>query len=245
MQPSKHYTKTSITEAVIDLRVEIPSEITLSTLKSLQRDVELEYPMCEEMVTFQGEFQAGSSITATASQTPIGYRFISEDNKQIFQARLDGFTFSRLAPYEKWESFRNEARRLWNIYQVAINPKSLNRVAVRYINRLDLPLPLNDFKDYLRTVPEVSPDLPQGLSNYFMQLQIPQEDLNGMLVLNETIIPPPEDNVVSILLDIDLFCQVNLPGDKNVQWDLLEQLRIRKNEVFEACITDSTRKLIE
>jgi uncharacterized protein (TIGR04255 family) len=94
-------------------------------------------------------------------------------------------------------------------------------------------------------VPEVSPDLPQGLSDYFMQLQIPQEDLEGMLVLNETLMPPPEDNVVSVLLDIDLFCEVNFPGDKNAQWDLLEQLRVRKNEVFEACITDSTRRLLK
>jgi len=245
MQPPKHYTKTSITEAVIDLRVEIPSEVTLSTLRSLQSSVESHYPVCEDVVAFQGQFQAGLSIAATASQSLIGYSFSSSDKKQIFQVRLDGFTFSRLAPYERWESFRDEARRLWDIYQVAINPKSVNRVAVRYINRLDLPLPFNDFKDYLRTVPEVSPDLPQGLSDYFMQLQIPQEDLQGMLVLNETLMPPPEDNVVSVLLDIDLFCEVNFPGDKNAQWDLLEQLRVRKNEVFEACITDRTRRLLK
>lgn len=245
MQPSKHYTKTSITEAVIDLRVEIPSEVTLSTLRSLQSSVESQYPVCEDVVAFQGQFQAGPSIAATASQTLIGYRFSSSDKKQIFQVRLDGFTFSRLAPYERWESFRDEARRLWDIYQVAINPENVNRVAVRYINRLDLPLPFNDLKDYLRTVPEISPDLPQGLSDYFMQLQIPQEDLEGVLVLNEALIPPPEDNVVSVLLDIDLFCQVNFPGDKNAQWDLLEQLRVRKNEVFEACITDSTRRLLK
>lgn len=245
MQSSKGYTKASITEALIDLQVKLPSEVTLSTLRSLQHSVEPDYMVFDEVVNFQGEFQAGSRIAATATQTPVGYRSTHVDNKQIFQARLDGFTFSRLAPYEKWESFRDEARRLWNVYQVATNPESVNRVAVRYINRLNLPLPLNDFKDYLRTVPEISPDLPQGLSNYFMQLQIPQEDLNGMLVLNETLITPSEDNVVSVILDIDLFCQVNFPSDKNVLWDLLEQLRIRKNEVFEACITDSTRKLLE
>lgn len=244
MQQSRHYTKASITEAVIDLQVEVPSEVTLSTLKNLQRSIELEYPVCEDMVTFQGQFQVGPSLAATASQSPIGYRFSGSDRKQIFQARLDGFTFSRLAPYERWESFRDEARRLWGIYQVAISPKTVKRVAVRYINRLDLPLPLNDFKDYLRTVPEVSPDLPQGLSSYFMQLQIPQEDLNGMLVLNEATLPPTED-VVSVLLDIDLFCQVNLPSVENAQWDLLEKLRVRKNQVFEACITDNTRRLLK
>src|SRR5207253_4384748 len=108
---------------------------------------------------------------AIGVRTHIGYTFTSSDGLQAFQSRLDGFTFSRLAPYNGWESFCSEARRLWNIYREVTQPQAVTRAAVRYINRLDLPLPIRDLKDYLRTVPEVSPDLPQGLSGYFMQLQ--------------------------------------------------------------------------
>jgi uncharacterized protein (TIGR04255 family) len=52
----------------------------------------------------------------------------------------------------------------------------ITRLVVRYINKIDIPLPVGDLKEYLRTFPEVSSDLPQGLSGYFLQLQIPQED---------------------------------------------------------------------
>ena len=104
--------------------------------------------------------------------------------------------------------------------------------------------PFEDFKDYLRTVPEVSPDLPQGLSGYFMQLQIPQEDLRAMLILNQAIIPPPTPKVVSVLLDIDLGREIELP-DTEAAWDVLEQLHTRTDQVFEACITDRTRELID
>ena len=45
-------------------------------------------------------------------QEQNGYIFASSDERQIFQARLDGFSFSRLAPYDRWETFRDEARRL-------------------------------------------------------------------------------------------------------------------------------------
>lgn len=190
MHTQRYYTGAPITEALIDLRVDSISEVMLSTLKGLQYSIESDYSVCEDMFTVQGQIQAGSTVAASASQTPIGYRFLSGDGKQILQARLDGFTFSRLAPYGKWEAFRDEARRLWELYRAVTNPTRVDCVAVRYINRLDLPLPLSDFKDYLRTVPEVSPDLPQGLSDYFMQLQLPQEDLEGMLIVNEVIIPP-------------------------------------------------------
>ena len=245
MNALKHYTRAPITEALIDLRVERSPEVTPSTMKEVQRFVEQDYPTCEDLVSFQGMLQVGASVAVAATQTPIGYRFTSKDQKQVLQAEVNGFVVSRLAPYTGWNVLSDEAQRLWGVYRGIVNPLHITRVAVRYINRLDLPLPLHDFKDYLRTVPEVSPNLSQGLSGYVMHLQIPQEDLNGMLVLNQALVQPLKDDVVSILLDIDVFLEVNLPGNSDAVWALLNQLRVRKNEVFEACITDKTRELIE
>ena len=242
---TEHYSHSPLTEAVIDLRVKLPKEVQLETLASIQSAREEDYPTRQNRIAVEGQFTTDlNAPPATASRTHIGYSFTSVDKRQVVQARLDGFTFSRLAPYENWESFRDEARQWWDIYRTMVKPEEVVRVAVRYINRLDFPLPLKDFADYLRTVPEVSPELPQLLSNYFMQLQIPQEDLKGMLILNQTIVPPPDADVVSILLDIDLFREDDIPDKENEMWQFFEQLRIRKNEVFEACITERTRGLI-
>src|SRR5207249_4682207 len=93
-------------------------------------------------------------------------------------------------PYDSWEAFRAEARRLWKTYRDVARPAKIDRMAVRYVNRLDLPADLRDFKDYLRTVPEVSGDLPQALAGFFLQLNIPQPDLGCTLLLNEAIIEP-------------------------------------------------------
>ena len=244
MPSSKHYSRAPITEALIDLRAELPDGVTLATLIDVHSSIKADYPMRQDFLMVQGQMVAGASVGATASQTQIGYIFSSSDQKQIFQARLDGFTFSRLAPYDRWETFRKEAQRLWSIYQSVTKPKRINRLALRYINRLDLPLLFEYFKDYLRTVPEVSPELPQGLSGYFMQLQIPQEDLSSLLILNQAVIPAPMPDVVSVLLDIDLFREIDLPDDYSALWDVLEQLHTRTDQVFEACITDRTRELI-
>ncbi len=240
----RHYSKAPLTEAVLDIRVELLSEITLQELAKVQSGQEKQYPKKDESLLVVGQMSMGSQVSASASQTPNGYRFTSQDNRQIFQARIDGFTFSRLAPYETWDSFRDEARRLWELYRPIAKPKNITRLALRYINKLDLPLPLGDFKDYLRTVPEISPDMTQGLSGYFMQLQLPQADLDALLVLNQTLIPPPEPSIVSVVLDFDLFCKDNVPNEDQDIWKRFEVLRKRKNKVFEACITDKTRRLI-
>lgn len=97
----------------------------------------------------------------------------------------------------------------------------------------------------MRTVPEVSPDLPQGLSGYFMQLQIPQEDLNCMLIINEAFTQPTSPEVISVILDFDLLREHIWQSDDEDIWHFLEKLRHRKNLAFEASITDKTRRLID
>ncbi len=184
----------------------------------------------------------GSPIAQATAPTKVGFQFRNALADKVMQAQLNGWSFSKLAPYDCWEQFQQQGRELWNAYRAVVQPKQIIRVAVRYINRLDLPLPVDDFKKYLRTVPEISPDLPQELSNFFLQAQIPQVDLEATLVINMTIAPPATDTVVSIILDLDLFRTVNLPQTEDEIWKYFELLRLRKNKAFEACITEAMRE---
>jgi uncharacterized protein (TIGR04255 family) len=186
------YEYAPITEALIDIRVELPASVPVEMLERLHDTVKDRYPAKKKRIHVEGLFSAGEEIGAFARQTLAGFAFESENHRQIFQARLDGFTFSRLRPYGNWSELRAEARRLWDIYRDAVHPLRMTRVAVRYINQIDIPLAGVDYKDYFRTTPEVSPDLPQALSGFFMQLHFPQVDFGGMLTLTQTSVPPPE-----------------------------------------------------
>jgi uncharacterized protein (TIGR04255 family) len=68
-------------------------------------------------------------------------------------------------------------------------------------------------------------------------------DIKGGSVINQTIIEPANPAVVSLVLDIDVFRTVDIPQTDPELWNLFEQLRKKKNEVFEACITDAARRL--
>jgi uncharacterized protein (TIGR04255 family) len=245
MTSQRHYKNPPITEAIIDIRVELSPKFAVSGLNKAHNGLEGDYPTVQERHAAFGQMQIGPQVSATAGSQHIGYLFRSCDDKQIYQARLDGFTMSRLAPYENWKALRDEARRLWDIYRSVAKPAKVTRLAVRYINRIDIPLPLKDFKDYLRTVPEVSPDLPQGLAGYFMQLTVPLEDIKSLALINETIIESASENVVSVVLDIDVFRTADLPADEENMWTFFEELRACKNHIFEACITDKTRELFQ
>jgi uncharacterized protein (TIGR04255 family) len=107
-----YYEQAPIIEALIDFRVELPVSATLQLLESVYDIIKRQYPVKANRVNVRSVLSVGSEIGASTDQTVMGFAFTSEDGKQIFQARRDGFTFSRLRPYAGWRELRDEARRL-------------------------------------------------------------------------------------------------------------------------------------
>jgi uncharacterized protein (TIGR04255 family) len=242
-----HYKNAPIREAVIDIKAELSPDIDFEKLRAIQSQVITEYPREETRHLSEGLFQFGPEIKATAQQKPWAVVFWNAPKNQVVQARMDGFAFSRLEPYEDFDRLKNEARRLWDIYREVARPTKIRRVAVRYINQLDLPCNRVDPEDYLNAYPYVSEKLPDALRSigpFLMNLQLLQDDLKGVLVFNQALTAPKKPDTVSIVLDFDL--SVSDPPVTNEQelWEFFEKLRQRKNEYFEAFITDKTRELI-
>ncbi len=239
----QHYESAPITEAIIDLKVDLPPAARVAELEYVHKWIRGEYPESAPRQMAMGRIELGDRVSASAQSEQVGYVFTSADKKQIAQAQLSGFSFSRLAPYESWEPFRDEARRVWGFYRKAAAPVLVSRLAVRNINRIDIPEKNVDLKKYFRTSPEISTDLPQTMSGFVMQVQLPIPEIRAIATISQTIVPPPNENTVSVVLDIDLFRHENVPQDEADIWTFFEALRDEKNKVFEACITPTTRKL--
>ena len=243
-----HYKKAPITEALIDLQVRLTENFAVARLQQAVGE-HTDFVLVQELKQGTIEASLGEQLGAVTQTKSHGFIFCSNDKQRVLQARLDGFTFSRLPPYNGWEALRDEAKTFWEIYRTIAAPEAVTRIALKYVNRFDLPLPVRDFKDFFRTYPEVSSDLPQNLSGFFSQIQLPYRlpKLNGVdatLVLTQALVPPPQQNFVSLVLDVDLFCANNPTSDEQEIWRLLEHFRQGKNAVFEGCITNATRELI-
>jgi uncharacterized protein (TIGR04255 family) len=249
-----HYRHAPITEAIIDLRTTHAQDFSADDLGMIREAIADRYPNQEPMFLYSGQMyigEPGDPIQAETAHERRGISFTSQNKQQILQARIDGFTFSTLAPYDRWESFRGEAYRLWELYRPAAKVEGVTRAAVRYINRIDIPkVGTVQLDDYLRTYPQISADMPQEglIGTFFMQIQSWQKDLDCELIINEAPARPPNEETTSIRLDLDLFrerfTEPWRSEDDEAVWGFLEQLHDRKNEVFEASITEETRRLI-
>lgn len=249
MTKQRHLKNAPIIEALIDIQVKLPSNINISNIDAIHERISTQYPKKIERIKGNFIFQiANNSVPPSSDLSIIGYMCSSTDEKQIVQIRLDGFTFSRLKPYASWEDLRDEARRLWEIYTDVAKPEQITRLAVRYINRLELPLPLK-FNQYLVAPPIIPPDLPQAVSSFLSRIVIPIQNTKITTVITQALEPPTSEKIVPIILDIDVFEELTKmiveDREQNAKliWDKLEQFRNTKNQTFFASLTEEAINL--
>jgi uncharacterized protein (TIGR04255 family) len=247
MEAFPSYGNSPITEAIIEFRIAQPSTIDSDILQNLVEKEKDLYGKINPIYYHEGKIdfklEGGTSLSSSDSKL-IGYRCSQDNGTRLFQAKINALILNQLCPYTGWDSFFSEAKRLWFSYRNIIKPERIERISLRYINRLDLPLPLKEFKEYLSAAPEVPLGLPQALSKYFVRLEIPMDDIQGMLLLTQALqFPPPMPDHASIILDLDLIRWAPPEEDEQL-WKLFDVLRKRKNEAFEACITNKMRELM-
>jgi len=247
MARQRHLSNAPITETIIDFRVKLPAKFDVQEFLSLSADLSDRYPNSEPRRIITGAFgmeKGGKPFIQPPEDKGIqGYFYKSEDGKNIAQFRINGFTFNRLNPYSDWNTVLSEAQNLWELYVSKSEPEVVTRIAVRYINRLELRLPINDFGDYLTAPPKVPDSLPQEVSQFLTKVVIHEEDITANIIQSLDRSAKP-DHIV-IILDIDVFKVKDLGFDKENVWAEFEQLRDVKNRIFFESITEETVRLYE
>jgi uncharacterized protein (TIGR04255 family) len=237
-----------IVEAVLDIRVELPEKVELKDLETFQNSIKKRFPekklrhSVEARLRFSPE---EGPATLPILSKPLGYLFNSPTDKKVVQARLDGFTFSKLKPYEKWEAFRNEGRELWRLYTKVTKPTKIVRIALRYINRIEIPLPLKEFKEYIFTIPQMPDALPQTVSHFFLRFIVPKTEIEANAIITLTLEKPADDKKLPLIFDIDVFRAAVFVDNKEEIWGDFEKLRLFKNDIFFKSITDKTKELFK
>jgi uncharacterized protein (TIGR04255 family) len=236
-----HLPNAPIIEAVIDWRVKLPSAFDVSKFKEVGAFLKPKYELGHEARGFQfGLKQLRDSEPQSSSRYlgVQGYRFCSLDGLEIAMFGQDGFSFSRLKPYTRWESVFSEAERLWQIYRSTCEPEEISRIAVRYINRIGLPLPIIDLGEYLKAPPTIPPGVPAMMS--FLSRAILHEPYSGVSTNLTQVIEghSGEHGRLPFILDIDAYILKTMNPTAADLGSNFEFLREMKNRVFFATLTD-------
>jgi len=231
-----------IVEAVIEIRARATKSLEETSLRTAIEPTLAGYVFLDSLREFHSEVKVEGGKPPIQKVSDAGWkgvRFRSSDEKHIAQFNRDGFVFSRLEPYLTWEELESEGKRLWNIYRDFAQPVEIQRLGLRFINRIKLPPGERLFEDYIQPAPS-SPDGLELPFHGFMHkdtLGVPGHPYAINVIRTIQQVNGGVDGGVALIVDIDVFTTQGFDLDNLVLQRRLLEMRWLKNKVFFGSIT--------
>ena len=239
-----HLSRAPIVEAAIDLRAILSVQLHQEDFQKCLKQKLPDYPTAQPQLRFQGEIKAEAGKPLEQHVVDLGWiglMFRSQDQHNVAQFQKEGFTFSRLEPYQDWQAFEAEAFRLWKTYVELARPVAIQRIGVRFINRMLFPADGFRLDEYVSCAPQPLPSLGLIRGEFFHHdtLQVP--GTNYVVNLIRTVQPAEGMPLrIPVILDIDVFSNAPMELDEARLKKRLSEMRWLKNKTFFDSITAKT-----
>jgi len=241
----RRYKNPPLIEALCEFRFDPGSPWDLAVPGLVYEKVQSEFGKRRLVQVFEASIAGGPDGVEQQVKTTDRMQFLREDEKALVQVDRHLLTVNHLKPYPTWQEFLPLIRQGFHAYLEVANPKGLQRIGLRYINRIEIPGQRIELEDYLEFRPFIGPNLPQDFGSFIVGIQVPYENSRNILRLQLASAAVQAPDVVAVVLDLDYFlAQAGQMASDNV-FEWVELAHTRVEEVFEACITDRLRQMFE
>jgi len=236
----------------LDIECDLPLNQHLPLLESTAKErFKDRYPKFRTQFAQEHQIATSPDGPPQISVLPAGiqaFHFVQDDEKQLVQVRLQGFSFNRLAPYTSLDDYLPEIKRTWNLYTEIANPVQIRMIRLRYINRIILPFTEGKLEvdDYFK----VGPQLPDEEDNLrfvgFFNQHAAVDMQTGHQVNIVLTSQEPEKGYLPIIFDNGVAAAG--PGEaENWVWisGRIQSLRDLKNRIFKNTLTKQCLELFQ
>jgi len=169
--------------------------------------------------------------------------FFSEDKKTFVQLGPRLLAVNSLKPYPGWAGFKPKIEKAFEALRDTLELKGLERIGLRYINRIEIPSERVQLDKYFRFYLAYGVELPRDMVDFIASADFLYAD--GRDRCRVQLRSASESNPVTsvFILDIDYFLVRERGVEVKAAMDWVEEAHTRVEEVFESCITESLREL--
>jgi uncharacterized protein (TIGR04255 family) len=194
------------------------------------------------------ETHEGNPPQLTVEQGIQAFHFLGENEQQLVQVRVQGYSFNRLAPYTTLDDYLPEIQRTWELFVRIASPVEVRGIRLRYINRIVLPMEGSrvDLEQYLRIGPRLPDEESLTLVGFLSQIAAVERNTGNQLITVLTH-EPQQLQTLPIILDITASYAAQ-PQDPNNWAEILarvQSLRDLKNRAFRNTLRSRCLKLFQ
>lgn len=183
--------KDPIAEAVCEFRFDAPDwDWTVPGLVWAQ--IKDDFPKKEEQTQIEFQVDTTSEGVVPNAQTGIGrMQFWREDRTALVQVGPEQLSIHQMKPYTGWPNFSRIIGQVLESYERAAPFKAINRVTLRYINRLPLPPAPFRIPDVLNTYPQLPEEQGQEhqLGSWMQRVEILRPEKGAVFIVQAGFIP--------------------------------------------------------
>ena len=175
-----------------------------------------------------------------------GLRFWrSTDESGYFLVAPYRLAVCHFPPYPSWQRLSETVGKGFLSYRDVLKPTKVQRIGLRYINVVDLRQSEASLEEFFEFYPFLGDNIPQELSGFHCQAQIPFEDRRDVLILQLWRVPRLEGESMAVSLDLDYFLAQPDRFELAQTMEWLEAGHKNIQSVFEGCLKDSARMLFQ
>ena len=131
---------------------------------------------------------------------------------------------------------------MWQLHTELAQPTEVQRLGLRFINRIAVPQEGLRLEDYLEAPPKAPQGMDLPLAGFLHQDTLTVSGYPYGITFTQTVQPPQAPETGGLILDIDVFTTQPLNLDEDKLDRHLSEMRWLKNKVFFGSIT---RKVLE
>lgn len=239
------FTNAPIREAVVSIRLDEGSKYDKDLLEELSSQVPEGYSKPEEAYrTDQGIQFIDGEFQPQPVEIFFCYRSTNESSRFLAQYQIDGFSLSKLNPYQDWHDLKSEARKLWGLYRSLKPALKIDQISLQYNNEIRMPLVDGQvvFDDYLQHCPSMPDGMPDGVNSFVTSIDVPYVDLGVIATITQLFSSHDTDHA-KVILDINVLRNKNLELSIDALWSAFDELREIKNTAFFGSITEKAKEL--
>jgi uncharacterized protein (TIGR04255 family) len=233
-----------IVEALVDIRAAViaPPE----AFEAFALELRSAYPKSNTRRGIKAELKVENGKLVRPTAEDLGFQGIvlqDEDGSLIVQLGPEGFTFNNLKKYMGGDALLTGALNVWSRYVQVMQPVTVTRIALKYVNQIKLPFMVGDEFTRFLTAPPTSPrGALQAVSEFLGRVVSHKEDGHTTVITTQRLVVT-EALPANYILDVDAFVMDDFSVDASRLRPVLDVLRGIKNQTFFAHLTEEAVQL--
>jgi len=172
-------------------------------------------------------------------------RFASEDGKTLLQVAENLLAVNRMPPYDEWGRYESVVEECFREYTRHWKPARVDRAAVRYVSKIDIPRPEVNLEEYLNLFP-VLPEFPKKpATNIAVSYEVQGVQEGDVVLTSLRQYPSADPEGTTFLMLWHYAATGGLPADTQQVQSWLGKAHDFLGELVRSTFTDESLRLFD